>query len=81
MTDTHPHDGRLTFLTWIVGLMAAVLMAGIPWAFIVQVDVAKVSVELQALNKNFDRFENPPKWFLENVRILEERVKKLEEKK
>ena len=74
-------------LKWVSGVIATLLCAWIIWCSTVLISIDKrvaviegnrftsndATELLQALNQKADRNEVPPQWFIERVRILENR--------
>jgi hypothetical protein len=81
-------EKRVSQLTWLIGIITAIQVAGVPWAYHLQSDVAVTRTKLEALEK----MEVPPAWFKQDVHnneadirdntrlilSLQERVTKLE---
>lgn len=51
-SQTEKNDKRFTFITWVVGLVGAVLLASIPYAFSMHGEVSSVKTEMKNLGKD-----------------------------
>ncbi len=60
-------NGQFKLLTWLLGLIATVIVAGVPWAFTVHGKVSAIQTKL-------DNLEVPPRWFLDQVQSQGARV-------
>ena len=76
MTQTQSRPGappafQERTLTWFAGIMVAIMVAGIPWAF-------SLHGRLAAIETKLDGLEVPPGWFKRDVDELQERVDDIE---
>ncbi|HTN73742.1 MAG TPA: hypothetical protein VL096_00795 [Pirellulaceae bacterium] len=51
-------ESSITLLTSLVGIGVAILMAGIPWAYVIHGRLTKIEVNLQNYVRNVDRLDD-----------------------
>ena len=57
---TAGNGANIRVLQWLVGMALAIMVAAIPWAFVVQANIA-------AMREKLDNLEVPPAWFKNDV--------------
>ena len=54
-------------IQWMVGIMAIIMLAGVPWAFSLHGNVASMNTRLDAMERQMNTIKVPPEWFKDQV--------------